>query len=259
MYENIKGLLDMGSEPLYKIAIVGEPKTGKSNLALTMPGTIYHMDFDTRSESVKEFVARTKRTDIMSKTYTDKNPAIPTAVSELEVDLAMFEYNKLQGKPIPSTFVLDSITFLRACCEHELVKQQPEWSRSIKLGANSMKVPQGWDIVNGNKAYLEYLIGRFSALGNLIAIFHELDEKDNARSTLKEKAFTGRKTIQPQYLGSLLSVFNDVYRITIDYAGKRKVQVQPSTDFLASTSMKLDKEEEPDLAAMIAKHKKASA
>jgi hypothetical protein len=253
MFENIAGLTDLDAPQKLKIAIVGEPKAGKTNFALTIPGSIFHMDFDTRYESVKEFVRRTKRTDIFSKTYTDLNPAIPTAVSNLEADIAKLEYDKTQGKEIPENYILDSITFLRACCEHELIKQHPQMSRTIKLGANNVKIPQGWDIVNGNKAYLEYLIGRISELGNVIAIFHEMDEKDNPASTKEEKKYTGRKTIQPQYLSALLSVFNDVFRITVNYSGNRIVQCQPSSDFMASTSMKLQKEEEPDIAKMLLK------
>jgi hypothetical protein len=255
MFENISGLTDLDAGQKLKIAIVGEPKAGKTNFALTIPGTIFHMDFDTRFESVKEFVKRTGRRDITSKTYTDLNPAQPIAVSTLEADIAMFEYNKKQGKEIPANYIIDSITFLRACCEHELIKQHPGMSRTIKLGANNVKIPQGWDIVNGNKAYLEYLIGRISELGNVIAVFHEMDEKDNPASTKEEKKYTGRKTIQPQYLSSILSVFNDVFRITIDYSGKRIVQCQPSSDFMASTSMKLSKEEEPDIFKMLEKNK----
>ncbi len=257
MYENISGLADLEAEPRFKIALVGEAKAGKSWLALSMPGTIFHMDFDTRIESVKEYIRQhpERRAEIMSKTYYDTNPAIPRAVSELEADIAMFEYQKSSGKPVPETYIIDSITFLRACCEHELIKQQPTWARNIKIGTQVIKVSQGWDTVNGNKQYLEYLISRFSELGNVIAIFHELDEKDVAKSTATVKAFTGRKTIQPQYLSTLLSIFNDIFRVSIDYTGNRQVTVQPDSNFMASTSMKLDAVEKPSLADMIAKHK----
>ena len=102
---------------------------------------------------------------------------------------------------------------------------------------------------------MEYIIGRLSELGNVIAIFHEMDEKDAQASTKEQKAYTGRKTIQPQYLASLLSLFNDRFRVTIDYSGNRIVQTQPSSDFLAVTSMKLDATEKPNLADLIAKHK----
>jgi hypothetical protein len=259
-YENISGLVDLDAPQRYKIGIVGEPKVGKSWLAMSAPGRIYVCDFDQRAESIKEYVRTSKRTDISAKTYSDINPSQPVAVSQLEADISMFEYMRTQEKEIPEWFVLDSITFLRAACEHELIKQHPTMSRTIKLGTNSIKIPQGWDIVNGNKAYLEYLIGRLSELGNVIAIFHELDETDKQRSTKDEKKYTGRKTIQPQYLSSLLSIFNDIFRVTIDYAGKRVVQVQPSSDFLASTSMSsLASEESADIAGMIAKQKKASS
>lgn len=255
MFDNISGLLDLDAEPKYKIAIIGEPKVGKSWFALTAPGSIFQADFDDRGESTKTFVRKNNRKDIFVKTYLDPNPAQPNAVSALEADISMMEYNKQQGKEIPQWFILDSMTFLRGACERELIKQHPAMSRSVKLGTNTLKIAQGWDIVNGNKAYLEYLVGRLSALGHVIAIFHELDEKDNPASTKDMKAYTGRKTIQPQYLSSLLSVFNDVFRVSIDYSGNRIVTVKPTSTFLASTSMRLDETELPDIGAMIKKHK----
>jgi hypothetical protein len=127
------------------------------------------------------------------------------------------------------------------------------------MGNTTVRIPSHYDIINGNRAYMEYLLGRLSELGNVIAIFHEMDEKDAQSSTKEQKAYTGRKTVQPQYLSSLLSLFNDVFRITIDYSGNRIVAVQPSSDFMASTSMRLDATESANLADMIAKHKKALA
>lgn len=257
IYENISGLTDLNAEQKLKIAIVGEQKTGKSWLALSAPGPTFHMDFDDRVESIKEYVRTTNRTDITVKSYLDRDFKFPTAVQELEKDLEMFKYLKKQNKEIPSTFILDSMTFLRAACERELMRQEPKFASQIKIGAKGINIAKGWDVINGNRSYLEYIIGNFTDLGNIICIFHELDEKDVQRSTKDEKAYTGRKTIQPQYLATLLSVFNDVFRISLDYTGKRSVLVKPSNDFLASTSMALDVTEEPDISKMIAKHKKA--
>jgi hypothetical protein len=256
MFDGISGITDLNSEQKLKLGLVGVPKAGKSWFALGMPGSIYHMDFDDRSESVKEYARRNNRTDIFSKTYLDDTSGAK-AVQELEKDLGMFEYNKKNGKPIPETYILDSMTYLRKAAERELIKQHPDLKREIKLGTNTVKIGKGWDIVNGSKGYLEFLLARFAALGNVIAIFHELDEKDNVRSTKEEKAYTGRKTIQPQYLAELLSTFNDVFRITVKYNGDRVVQCQPNSDFMASTSMRLDKEEPADLGKMLEKHRKA--
>ena len=256
-YENIQGLVDLESEPKFKIAVVGEPKAGKSWFAMTAPGTIFEADFDDRSESIRSFISKTKRTDIDAKTYKELNPAQPHAISDFETDINMFEYLKQQGKPTPEWFILDSMTYLRVACEHELIKQHPSMSRTVKMGTTTVKIPSHYDIINGNRAYMEYLLGRLSELGNVIAIFHEMDEKDAQSSTKEQKAYTGRKTVQPQYLSSLLSLFNDVFRISIDYSGNRIVTVHPSGDFMASTSMRLDAQEPANLADMIAKHKKA--
>jgi len=255
MLENISGLLNLDAEQKYKIALVGVPKAGKSWLALSMPGSIYVAECDGREESAKEYIRQSGRKDIFIKSYRDLDPETPHAVIDLETDISMLEYEKKQGKPIPETYVLDSMTFLRKYCEFELMKQHPAMSRKIKLGVNSLKISQGWDVVNGNKQYLEYIIGRLGELGNVIAVFHEQDEKDNQRSTKEEKKYTGRVTIQPQYLSSILSMFNDVFRVSLDYSSKRIVTCQPDSDFVASASMKLEQYEEPDLSKMIAKHK----
>jgi hypothetical protein len=122
-----------------------------------------------------------------------------------------------------------------------------------------MNIASGWDIINGIRAYMDYIVGRLSELGNVIAVFHEADETDKATSTKDAKAYTGMKTVQPVYLATVLSLFNDVFRITLDYSGKRIVQVNPTGAFMASTSMRLDENEEPNLTNMIAKHKKALA
>jgi hypothetical protein len=254
MFENISGITEGTalSEPKLKIAIVGEPKTGKSWLASTAPGPIFVADFDGRYESLRG------KAGVFVKTYQDVNPSIPTAMASLESDIGMFEYNKSMGRDIPATFVLDSMTYMKTMCEHALIQQNKSMSRGIKIGPKTMDIAQGWDIINGNRAYMEYVIGRLSELGHVICVFHESDEKDNAASTKDTKAYTGRKTVQPQYLASILSLFNDVFRISIAYDGTRVVSVKPSSNFLASTSLILDDTEKPDISAMLEKHRKAT-
>ena len=114
---------------------------GKSWLAFTAPGSIFEADFDNRAESFKEYVRASKRTDMVAKTYLDLDPSSPKAVSQFETDLAMFEYLKQQGKPIPEWYVLDSMTYLRVACEHELIKQHPSMSRAVKLGSKYTAYP----------------------------------------------------------------------------------------------------------------------
>jgi hypothetical protein len=110
-------------------------------------------------------------------------------------------------------------------------------------------------VINGVTAYTEYIVGRLSALGNVIMVFHEIDEGDRTKSTKEQKAYTGMKTIKPQYLSGILSLFDHVFRMKLDYANNRVVQCQPDSDFITKTSMKLDAIEKPDLAEMIKKHR----
>ena len=115
-------------------------------------------------------------------------------------------------------------------------------------------------MINGIQRYVEYLIAEFSGLGvNIIFIFHEKDEKDKAESTAAETKYTGLVTVDPQYLANSLSLFNEVYRITVGGDKKYTVTCRPNYDVTASTTMMLDATEPPDIQAMIAKHQQRRA
>jgi len=118
---------------------------------------------------------------------------------------------------------------------------------------------KGWDVINGVRAYLEYIINEFSQLGHIIFIFHQRDEKDRDKSTPEATAYTGRQTVDPQYLETILALFNEVYNIQIDWSGKYIVQVQANSEFGASTTLRLDANEAPDIMAMLKKHEERLA
>ena len=230
-----------------KIAILGKPKTGKSTLMSTAPKPIRVYDFDDRSESL----AGREGLFILSR---------PTML-DVEQDLSIMKANKLKNLPLPTTVAFDSVTYMNRAMEEEIFRQDPKLARTIRVGNSTvMKIRNSWDVINGIQRYVEYLIGEFSTLGvNIIFVFHEKDEKDRAESKPDETKYTGLVTTDPQYLQNSLSLFNEVYRITVDGNKNYKVQCKPNWDVTASTTMLLDPEEKPDIMAMIEKHKKRRA
>lgn len=252
MLEKIKGLVPAQDivEPKLKVAIVGEAGIGKSWFAATFPKPILDLDFDGRASSLAG------KEGVYVKSYVDIDINNPKAIADLESDINTFEYDFKSGKPTPATYVLDSATYARKFIEAELIRQQSTLGRTLRIGVSSIKIGSGWDIINGNRGYFEYLINRLSELGNVVCIFHTQDEKDAKKSTEKQKAYTGRLTIQPQYLSSILSIFNDVWLIDTDYSNKRIVQTQISDEFIAKCTLKgLSDKEEPDYQKMLEKHK----
>ena len=182
----------------------------------------------------------------------------PTAMATLESELSMWQMKKLKKEPIPATFVFDSVSYMKQYMENELMKMDRGLSRVVKVGnSKSVLIPAGWDIVNAVVRYLQYWITEFSALGNIILVFHERDEKDTDRSTASETKYTGRVTVDPQYLAKILSLFNEVFRIEVDGNRKYTVSCRPNNNVLASTTLLIDAVEPPDLMAMLAKHKAA--
>jgi hypothetical protein len=245
---------DVQQEARLKIAILGKPKTGKSWLAATAPQPIRYYDFDNRKESL----AGKPGLYILS-------PSELTMLA-VESDLSMFKANKVkiargENVALPATVVFDSVTFMNRAMEEEIFRQDAKLYRSIRVGnSTSIKIRNSWDVINGIQRYVEYLIAEFSGLGvNIIFVFHEKDEKDKAESTVNETKFTGLVTTDPQYLQNSLSLFNEVYRITVDGSKKYLVTCRPNYDVTASTTMMLDATEEPDIMKMIAKHKQRRA
>lgn len=236
-----------------RIAIIGPMKNGKSWFAASGPKPVLVYDFDNRAESLSG------KPGVFVKTLVDIDPTQPHAVQDVEADLNMFKYNLSQGKAIPATFVFDSLTYFRKAMEYELVKQQPAMGYKIKLGTMVVNVPKGWDIINAVRMHLEHVINEFGALGNLIFVFHQRDEKDRDRSTKEETKYTGRQTVDPQYLETVLALFNEVYFINLTYDGKYVATVRANSEFGASTTLQLDAQEEPDIMKMIEKHEKALA
>lgn len=245
----------LANEPL-KIAIVGPPGIGKSWLAATAPGPVFDIDFDGRKSSLFG------KKDVVVKTYRDNDPKSIKASAELEADIGLIEYEKTKGNPVPSTYVLDSLTYMKSATENEIIRQQPTLSREIKVGAVKIKIGQGWDIVNGNRAYIEYLIGRLSQLGNLIIICHTQDEKDKTKSTATEKKYTGKITIQPEYMSTILSLFNDVWMLDSDWSGKRFITTGITDNFIGKNSLGLplkvdvDDPKIPYITQMVEAHQK---
>jgi hypothetical protein len=242
---------DVKAEDFLKIAIIGQQKTGKSWLASTAPKPIRYYDWDNRKESLEG----------KPGLYISSTPAL--TMLDVERDLSIMKANKIKKLPLPATVVHDTVTFMRVAMETELRRQNPNSNlfRGIKVGASTtVYVGQGWDVVNGIQNYMQYLIDEYTGLGiNQIFVFHERDEKDKAESTAVLAKYTGKLTIDPQYLSGMLSKFNEIYHITLDTTLPAKpkylTECRPNNNINASTTMMLDAVEDPDIMAMIEKHK----
>lgn len=242
------------TNPPLKIAIIGDPGVGKSWLANSIEGDKIDFDFDGRASSL---ITHPHANEINVKTYYDPNPNKAQAMNAFEIDLAALKYAKAQNKlPENITFICDSMTFALKAAEDELIRQQPSLSRKLKIGPTTVNIPAGWDVINAMREYLEYVVAELAALGNVICIFHEKNEKDETKSTPEKAAYTGLLTIQPQYISTMLSIFNDVWRLSVNSNGRRFVQTGLGPEFVGKcTLLGLDPmREDPDISKMLAKH-----
>jgi hypothetical protein len=242
------------------LAIIGLPKSGKSWLGATIAeseGITFVADFDNRAESLKG------KKNIVVKTYQDQNQIRPVAMKNFETDIDRFKYNKKNGKPIPRAYILDSITYMKKASENEIFEQSASAKittfRELKTGTgidDKVRIPQGYDIINGVRDHILYCISELRALGHVICVFHERDETDKKLSTPDRTVYTGKITVDPPYLSQILTVFNDVMRIQTDHNGKYKVWTRSTRDFNGATSLNgLELEESPNIAAMLTKHR----
>lgn len=257
-FEGLQGITpvpEINAGTRLKIAIIGKPKTGKSWFAATAPGNVLHYDFDERYESLSTLAPEYK-SKVQVKTLVDAAQSSPTAFKGLEADLNLLKYRRSEGKPIPDSYILDSATYLKKAIENEYFAGGGT-SRSLKISpTTSILRGKDWDTVNAVIGAMEYLITEYSALGNLIVVFHEKPEKDKTASTDKVTKYTDKITVDPQFMAVLLSRFNEVYRIDLDYQQDYVVTCRPTGEFLGSTTLLIDKEEKPSIAEILAKHRK---
>lgn len=250
-YEGISGAmssLDISQIGRFKIAIVGRVKSGKSWLACTMPGRKFVFDFDNRKESIAG------KPDVEVKTYQDVIQSLPKALAELEKDVKMFEYLKKSGKQIPEVFILDSMTWFVKAAENDLMKSMSRLTRTISLQGRTIVVPAGWDVTTAIRNIAEDCISRLADMGHIICTFHEEPEKDKTKSTPEEPVYTGVYAVHPFYLRTLLSTFNETWRLEV-LRGDYILTCKPTSEFGASTTLKIDKtEKEADISKLIAKH-----
>ena len=180
-------------------------------------------------------------------------------MKEVEKDLSNFKYRKAKGLPIPTTFVFDTVTYLKKAIENEIFAQDAGLARRIAVGASSkILIGKSYDVVNGVQGFMNYLITEFSSLGNIIFVYHERDEKDKTTSTATLTTYTGKVTVDPQYLASTLTLFNDVFRIetsSVAKVTKYTVTCRANNEVNAATTLLIDAEEPPNIMDMIAKHR----
>ena len=258
-FEGISGGVkasDISLDGHYKIAIQGRPKTGKSRFAVTIPGSKMVYDFDDRAMSIQG----TPNTMIKTLKDTLTNP---TAVQTIETDLSNFKYRKIKGLPIPENYIFDTVSnFIENGIKYAYLKENPKDGRALRVaGALTVQIGISFDRINVTTRYLDYLLTEFAALGNVIFVFHERDEKDKAESKPNDPKYTGLVTIEPQFASNILTFFNEVFRMQVTGSGvantpaRYEVYCKPTNEVTASTTLLVDAVEVPDLAQMIAKSK----
>jgi AAA domain len=238
-----------------KVAICGEPKTGKSSvIARTARKPLIHYDFDDRKESIAGIP------DTYVKTIYDKTDTSPTAWSEFESDIGTLEYLK-EKKELPfKSIAVDSITFLRKYAEHQMLKDSTTSRAKFKIGSTEYLVPKDWDAINAVQHMMDTIFNRIFSLDiDVYATFHTRLEKDQNKSTTLNIVYKDTLTIDPPNMKMLLPKFNDCWRTYVD-GGKYMIQMKPDWMFNAATVLKnVGDNEVADIQALLLKHNKNGA
>lgn len=239
-----------------KLAIIGPPKGGKSRLACTAPRPILDYDFDDRSESIKSLPEAMKK-DIYIKTLQDKEPINPTAFGIFQTDIGKMEYAVSQGKQLPfKTIIVDSVTYCSKWAMNWALGSMNEkaGAKEVSVGGFRFKLARGFEPYDAETNAIANSAIRLFNLGvHVIFVFHERAEEAPDSSQASPK-FTGRFTVDPPRMSKILPLFNEQWRITPN-SGLYVVQTKPNYEFIGATCLDIGETEEPNIEAMIAKHK----
>jgi hypothetical protein len=258
-----------------RVAVIGPEKNGKSCLTATTGGNTLILDFDQRAEAVAG------RKGVYAITLKDPQfPKLPEVVEdvldimsglEASLDLSKLANSKTGIKLFPSVPVetmitglsFDSMSSFAKCMMDYETYNNPDLCRKIKIGPTAeVRVAKNFDAWNAEMQGVSQVVMRAFALPiNVFCTFHEAAE-EAVDSTQEKPKYTGRVSIYPVRYKSLLKYFNEVWRVRLtavpDSKGVRYLpRVYPLPDYSmdAATTMLLDPVEEPNIEAMIAKHK----
>lgn len=234
-----------------KVAICGDPKTGKSKIiAETARKPLIVYDFDDRKESI----AGAKDTTI--KTLFDKDDTDPKAWAIFESDVSTLTYIKSKNELPFKSIALDSMTFLRKYAEHQFLKDATGITKAVlRVGTTQYLIPKDWDAVTGVQHMLENILSKIFSLDiDVFVTFHTRLDKDQQKSTPNNTVYKNLLTIEPPNLKMLLPKFNDTWRTYISDE-KYMLQLKPNWQFEAATVLKnVGREEEQDIQMLLEKH-----
>lgn len=246
---------DITNTDRLKVAVCGEPKSGKSYLVgkgCRKPAI--HWDFDDRRESLAGIP------DLHVKTLVDKNDQDVHAWNDLEIDVGLMEYYKNSKGDCPfNSAILDSAKYVYQYAEAQALKNVTSITRhKFKIGSTEYIIARDWDAVVSVQKMLQGILRRLFALDiDVYMIFHTRNEKDQTRSTATNAVYKDNLTVDPPNLKMLLPLFNEQWRTYVENEDYR-VQVKANYIFNGSTALKgLDSSEPADIQAMLAKHQQA--
>jgi hypothetical protein len=130
-------------------------------------------------------------------------------------------------------------------------------AKKIKIGLGTVNIPGNFDAWTAPRQFIEHIISRLHVMGHVVMVFHERPEKDKT-STSAEPKFTGRVTVDPEFLAPVLATFNEVYYMELN-SGKYTVRTKPDYSRGASTVLLVDEIEQPNIMGIMQKHKQRLA
>ena len=258
-----------------RVAVIGPEKNGKSVLISTCPGITLYLDFDQRAEALagkKGIYALTLRDPQYLKMPVKLAKRCWIFLTALEQSLDLSKLKDKTGRILfpnvkPETIInnlaFDSMSsFAEAVMYYETYNNK-DLSRAVKIGPNlEVRFAKNYDAWEGEKKAVQSMVMRAFALPlSVFCVFHEVSEEADT-STNEKPQYTGRVCIYPVRYRVLLKYFNEVWRVKLTAVPTTTGQVYlprvyplPDYSMDAATTMLLDKVEEPNISAMIEKHK----
>jgi hypothetical protein len=257
----IEGAVDMqtadSTGDRFKIAITGEPGSGKSWLAAscaTIEEPAFHFDFDGRRQSIAG------KPYITSKTYQDVDypNRVPTAWSGALTDLMRMEQAYQDNKLPYKWFIADSATFMSVSCLNNIMYATPSLRRNIVAAGRTTYIPLSFDTYKAEMSEIIGFLSRLMAMGNVIMCFHLGNEKDLVNSTKTESKYTNNLAVIPPRYNDLLALFNDQWLISAKGPNQYEVTTKPNYVsggfWTGKTTLQIKETEQPDIRAMLQKH-----
>lgn len=216
-------LSEMTTHRLLKALVYGEPGSGKTCFAASLPGPVLYFDFDNKVSSAARYYVNNKSLLNNIEVVNLSSILHDSPINEMNKRVTELANMQKKGEYPFKTLVLDSITTFSSACLAHIVRTNPGIKRVATAQGNQ---PGMQDFGILKREFQRLIPGLLTLEMNVIMLGHvSVDKDENSGEIIRGVSMDG------SFAQQLPIYFEEVWRSFVDDKGIYRLQTKSDSKF----------------------------